>query len=129
MTPRRTPRARHLMALLVLTLALAGLVALEAEDDVGAHRAAAERVVAEYVAAAGRDAVDGVLGAATSAAVAALEPVTGGRASTPYDLLPSPGVLAASAARALPCPTPGEGARRVYFRLDLRDQSLAVAGD
>ena len=54
---RRTDalRAPQLMLLLLVTLAVAGLVALEAEGDVGAHRATAERVLGDYLAVVGRD--------------------------------------------------------------------------
>jgi signal transduction histidine kinase len=115
------------MLLLLATLAVAALAAIEAEGDVGAHRATAERTMRDYLAVAGRDAVDALSDVVTAEATAALAPAAGARASSPYDLLPPPDVLARPAAAALACPTAAGGAPS-YARLDLRDGTLATAG-
>ncbi|MBV9878980.1 MAG: HAMP domain-containing histidine kinase [Gemmatirosa sp.] len=129
---RRTDalRAPQLMLLLLATLAVAALAALEAEGDVGAHRATAERALGDYLAVAGQDAVDATLDVVLRDATEALAPAAGTRASSPYDLLPSPEVLARSATGAFVCPADGEGrpAAPSFVRLDLRDASLATAG-
>jgi signal transduction histidine kinase len=118
------PDARALIALLLLTLVLSGLLAFEAEQEARAHRVASARVLREHLAATGRDALDGVAGALREAAVGALGPVVESRAATPYERLPSPGVLGARAVYPLACMQP----EPAWIRLDLRDGSLAVDG-
>src|SRR6185437_10176676 len=49
-------------------------------------------------------------------------------ATTPYELLPAPTVLASTAAGVLRCPDATGDSARSYFRLDFRDGSLATAG-
>ena len=58
----------------------------------------------------------------------ALNPATGTRATSPYDRLPSPQVIVASAAPLLRCNEPGGDPDRLHFRLDLRDGSLTTMG-
>ena len=118
------PDARALIALLLLTLVLSGLLAFEAEQEARAHRVASARVLREHLAATGRDALDGVAGALREAIVEALGPVVETRAATPYERLPSPGVLGARAVYPLACMQP----EPAWIRLDLRDGSLAVDG-
>ena len=118
------PDARALIALLLLTLVLSGLLAFEAEQEARAHRVASARVLREHLAATGRDALDGVAGALREATVEALGPVVETRAATPYERLPSPGVLGARAVYPLACMQPSPA----WIRLDLRDGSLAVDG-
>ena len=119
-------RAPQLMLLLLATLAVAALAAIEAEGDVGAHRATAERAMHDYLAVAGRDAVGAVADAVTTDASVALAPAAGARASSPYDLLPPPDVIARPAATPFACPA---GGRPTYARLDLRDGSLVTSGE
>src|SRR5439155_15666137 len=57
----------------------------------------------------------------------ALAPIRA-RAISPYELLPAPTVIAASAASALRCPTAAGDSGRYYFRLDFRDRSLSTSG-
>ncbi|MGZ8379668.1 MAG: sensor histidine kinase [Gemmatirosa sp.] len=118
------PDARALIALLLLTLLLSGLLAFEAEQEVGAHRVASARVLREHLAATGRDALDATAAALRESLVSSLGPAVDARAATPYDVLPSPTALAARVGTRLGCAVPGP----VWMRLDLRDGSLATAG-
>src|SRR5689334_20236303 len=115
------------MLLLLATLAVAALVALEAEGDVGAHRATAERALGDYLGVVGRDAVDAAAQAVTAEATVMLAPAAGTRASSPYDVLPPPEVLARGASDALACPDSARGGGRSFLRLDVRDATLATA--
>ena len=84
------PDARALIALLLLTLLLSGLLAFEAEQEAGAHRVASARVLREHLAATGRDALDATAVALQQALTTALGPIVESRAATPYDVLPTP---------------------------------------
>src|SRR6478672_6700613 len=95
--------ATQLMVLLVATLAVAALVAFEAEGDVGVHRATAERALRDYLSVVGRNAVEATTDVVSAEITAAVAPAASGRASSPYDLLPPPDVLAPGAA-TLACP-------------------------
>jgi signal transduction histidine kinase len=117
------PDARALLVLLLLTLALSGLLAFEAEREVGAHRVASARVLREHLAATGRDALDATALALRQALTDALGPAVDVRSATPFDPVPAPTVLAARAARFV-CIVPSPA----WVRLDLRDGTLAVAG-
>jgi signal transduction histidine kinase len=118
------------MALLLATLALAGLLAFQAQDDVVAHRATAARAVHDYVTVAARDVLDAYQATLAREAGELLDPVTRGRAASPYEILPPPSALARSAARLLPCdPAAADGdAGRFVFRYDHSDASLATDG-
>jgi signal transduction histidine kinase len=118
------PDARALIALLLLTLLLSGLLAFEAEQEVGAHRVASARVLREHLAATGRDALDATATALRQELATALGPAVDARAATPYDVLPSPTALAARRSTRLGCVVPSPA----WVRLDLRDGSLATAG-
>ena len=119
-----------LAGLLVCTLALATALAYEAHDAARSHRATAERALHDYAAVAAWELVAGVNEELQSALAGALAPVTRARATSPYELLPAPAVLAASADNVLRCPDGAAAAdsQRFYFRIDLRDGSLATSG-
>jgi signal transduction histidine kinase len=117
-----------LAALLVGTLALATMLAYEAHNAARSHRATAERALHDYAAVAAWEVVAGVNEALQSSLGSALGPVTRTRATSPYELLPAPSVLAVSADSALRCRTPAGDSLRFYFRVDFRDGSLATAG-
>lgn len=122
------PRAHLLVGLLLAALAIAALLAYETHRAARSHRATAERLLRDYAAATAAD-----LGAAAARAlearlVAALNPLTGGEAGSPFERLPSPERLAGAAAEVLRCPDRRRDGERVYFRLDFRDSSLATAG-
>ena len=116
-----------LVALLVATLALATMLAYEAHEAARSHRATAERALHDYAAVAAWELVAGVNEELQSSVASALAPVTRARATSPYELLPPPSVLASSAENVLRCPSGGDSSR-FYFRVDLRDGSLATSG-
>ena len=129
-TSARAPQSRAplLALLLVCTLALATMLAYEAHDAARSHRATAERALHDYATVAGWELVAGVNDELQSALGPAFAPVTRTRATTPYELLPGPAVLAAGADAALRCGTPAADSARFYFRIDFRDGSLVASG-
>lgn len=116
-----------LATLLVCTLALATMLAYEAHDAARSHRATAEHALTDYAAVAAWELVAGVNDELQSSAGAALAPVTRARATTPYELLPAPALLASTADAVLRC-TGAADRTRFYFRVDLRNDSLATEG-
>src|SRR4051812_12477419 len=123
--PGAPPRATLVVVLLVATLALAALLAYEAHDAVRAHRATAERAVRDYATLTAWERLTALAQAADSVFAAAVRPATATRASSPWEELPPPALLAASA-RAIPgCP--GGSLSPALFRLVLKDSSLALA--
>ena len=117
-----------LSLLLVCTLALATMLAYEAHDAARSHRATAEHALHDYATVAGWELVAGVNDELQSALGGAFAPVTRTRATTPYELLPAPAVLAAGADATLRCGASGGDSARFYFRIDFRDGSLATSG-
>ena len=117
-----------LVALLVCTLGLATILAYEAHDAARSHRATAERALHDYAAVAAWELVAGVNESLQSSLGSALAPMTRARATSPYELLPAPSVLASSADNVLRCARPGGDSSRFYFRIDFRDPSLATSG-
>ena len=115
-----------LAMLLLCTLALATMLAYVAHDASRSHRATAERALHDYAAVAAWELVAGVNDELQSTLGAALAPPTRARATTPYELLPAPSVLATSADPVLRCQSPAGDSARVYFRVDFRDGSLAT---
>jgi signal transduction histidine kinase len=118
--------SRYLMVLLGLTLAIAGLLAYEAQRATRSHRVTAERALRDYatVAAwefvsASEERLDRVLGGAFG-------PITGSAAASPYDSLPPPASLAATSDSVLACGAPDS--HRVYFALDFRTGALSTSG-
>lgn len=126
---QRVQRSRTLLlaSLLACTLALATMLAYEAHEAAVSHRATAERALHDYAAVAAWEFVAGVNDELQTSVGTALAPVTRARATTPYELLPAPTVLAATADGVLRCPS-GTDSSRFYFRIDFRDGSLATAG-
>ncbi|MGH7622052.1 MAG: sensor histidine kinase, partial [Gemmatimonadaceae bacterium] len=117
-----------LAALLACTLALATMLAYEAHEAAQSHRATAEHALHDYAAVAAWELVAGVNEQLESTLGAALAPLTRSPATTPYELLPAPTILASTAAGVLRCPEASGDSVRSYFRLDFRDGSLATAG-
>jgi signal transduction histidine kinase len=117
-----------LAALLVGTLALATMLAYEAHEAAQSHRATAEHALHDYAAVAAWELVAGVNEQLESTLGAALAPLTRSPATTPYELLPAPTILASTATGALRCPDAIGDSTRSYFRLDFRDGSLATSG-
>lgn len=112
-----------LATLLVCTLALATMLAYEAHDAARSHRATAERALTDYAAVAAWELVAGVNDELQSSAGNALSPLTRVRATTPYELLPAP----SAQENLLRCAS-GTDTSQFAFRVDFRDQTLAVNG-
>jgi signal transduction histidine kinase len=123
----RQSRAFLLASLLACTLVLATMLAYEAHEASVSHRATAERALHDYAAVAAWELVAGIDDELQTSLGTALAPVTRARASTPYELLPPPTVLAAAVEGVLRCPA-GNDSSRFYFLVDLRNGSLTTAG-
>lgn len=121
-------RASLLVALLGLTFVLAAVLAYEAHDAARSHRVTAERALRDYATFAAWELLANATDTVGPTLSAALAPVTAGVAATPYDALPGPSVLAASAGAALRCADHRDDASRWYFRLDFRDGSFSTIG-
>ena len=122
------PRVTLLVALLTLTVVLAASLAYEAHDAARSHRVTAERALRDYASVAAWEYVANVQERLGSSASEILSPVTSGRASSPYELLAPPDLLASPSGDVLACrPASGDSAR-VVFRVDLRDGSVAIGG-
>jgi signal transduction histidine kinase len=105
------------------------MLAYEAHEASVSHRATAEHALHDYAAVAAWELVAGVNDELQTTLGTALAPVTRARATTPYELLPAPTVLAATADGVLRCPAGSAGdSSRFYFRIDFRDGTLATAG-
>ena len=121
-------RASLLVALLGLTFVLAAVLAYEAHDAARSHRVTAERALRDYATFAAWELLANATDTVGPTLSAALAPVTAGIAATPYDALPGPSVLAASAGTALRCADRRDDSSRWYFRLDFRDGSFTTSG-
>ncbi len=120
------PRVTLLVALLTLTVILAGMLAYEAHDAARSHRVTAERALRDYASVAAWEYVAMAQERLDAAASTVLSPVTSVRASSPYELLAAPDVMIASGRDVLACnPARGDSAR-VAFRVDLRDGAVAL---
>src|SRR5919108_3843927 len=127
-SPGWRSRSTLLVGLLTLaTLALAGLMAYEAYDASRSHRATAERALRDYAAFAAWELLASATDNLRTALDEALTPATGVKATSPYERLPSPAMLAPLADNTLGCAEPAADAARYYFRLDFRDSSLAIS--
>ena len=122
------PRVTLLIALLALTVILAGSLAYEAHDAARSHRVTAERALRDYASVAAWEYVANVQERLDGAASQILSPVTSVRASSPYELLAPPELMGTTARDVLAC-HPGRGdSARIVFRIDLRDGSVATGG-
>src|SRR6185437_15979584 len=92
------------------------------------HRVTAERALRDYATFAAWELLANATDTIAPTVSAALAPVTAGAAATPYDALPGPAILMASAGGALRCAAQRDDASRWYFRLDFRDGSFTTAG-
>lgn len=126
--PASGPRAAPLIALLLLTILLAALLAYEAVGVVRSHQATAERAVREYASLSAWEFLANAKASVRTTLGDALAPVTESKASSPFEPLPPPALLAASAGRVLRCEQPAEDGGRVYFRVALEDRALATSG-
>lgn len=122
-------RAVLLVALLALTLVLAAVLAYEAYVAARSHRATAERALRDYATFAAWQLLANAADELQSPLSAALAPAIATRATSPYDLLPSPSVLEPAGRGVLRCPGGTDPAGRYYFRLDFRDGSFTTSGE
>jgi signal transduction histidine kinase len=116
--------SRLLIVLLAFTVALAGLLAFEAQRATRSHRVTAERALRDYATVAAWEFVGAADETLERLLGRALAPAIAAPAASPYDSLPPAAVLA-SADSVLRCrAAPDTG--RLYFSLDLRTSLLAT---
>jgi signal transduction histidine kinase len=118
--------SRSLVLLLGLTVALAGLLAYEAQRATRSHRVTAERALRDYATVAALELATASAEALETRVAAALDPVVGSPAASPYDPLTPAASIASMAADLLPCA--GPDSTRSWFAYDFSNGNLAVAG-
>ena len=119
--------SRFLVLLLALTVALAAMLAFEAQRATRSHRVTAERALRDYATVAAWEFLTATGEAVDRALGQAFGPVLGTPAASPYDSLPSPAAFAVTAAALLPC-GPSTAGKRFTFLLDLRSGALTTDG-
>jgi len=119
--------SRFLILLLALTVALAAMLAFEAQRATRSHRVTAERALRDYATVAAWEFLTATGESLDRALSQAFGPVLGTPAASPYDSLPAPAAFASSASGVLPC-TGSPGAERFTFLLDLRSGALTTDG-
>jgi signal transduction histidine kinase len=117
--------SRFLVVLLALTLGLSGLLAFEAQRATRSHQVTADRALRDYATVAAWEFVSASEEQLDRSLAAALGPVTGTPAVSPYDSLPPAAALAPSADSVLRCDGFGNPGR--YFVLDFRTGSLSTS--
>src|SRR6266705_1829388 len=124
--PRTRPRGLFVAVLLLLTLALAGIIAFEAHRTFLGHRATAERILQDYARlAAALFAQRTAMNLYYHAFSPAIESMARAKAGTPGAPLPTPRQLAAGLD---PHAADFLKATRYAFRYDLRSRALQTAG-
>ncbi len=118
--------SRFLVLLLGLTLALAGLLAVEALRATRSHRVTAERALRDYATVAAWEFLSAADEEIERRADLALGPVAGSPSASPYDSLPSAAALSPAADSLLPC-GPADSSR-FAFAFDLRNGVLTTDG-
>jgi signal transduction histidine kinase len=118
--------SRSLVLLLGLTIVLAGLLAYEAQRATRSHRVTAERALRDYATVAALELATASAEALEARVAAALDPVVGSPAASPYDPLTPATSIAAMAADLLPCDGPDSA--RTWFAYDFSGGSLELAG-
>jgi signal transduction histidine kinase len=118
--------SRSLVLLLGLTLVLSALLAYEAQRATRSHRVTAERALRDYATVAALELATASAEALETRVAAALDPVVGSPAASPYDPLTPATAIAAMAADLLPCP--GPDAARSWFAYDFSSGRLSLAG-
>ena len=116
--------SRSLLLLLGLTLGLAGLLGVEALRATRSHRVTAERALRDYATVAAWELLTATDEQLQRVAGAALGPVTGSPAASPYDSVPAAAALSPAADSLLPCVT----GSRFTFAIDLRSGAVTTAG-
>ncbi|HEX6052524.1 MAG TPA: hypothetical protein VFZ21_24840, partial [Gemmatimonadaceae bacterium] len=124
--PRTTrSRTKSLVAILMLTVALAAFLAYEAWDAARSHRATAERAIADYASFAAWEFSVSAKEALYSTLAWAFSPTAALDAQDLDGPLPSPAILDQKKSSHLLC---ARDSSRYFFRLDLRDASFTTAG-
>lgn len=118
-------RAKSLVAILMLTVALAAFLAYEAWDAARSHRATAERAIRDYAKFAAWEFSVSAKEALYSSLVWAFSPTAGIDARDLDRPLPAPSILDQEKSSHLLC---ARDSSRYFFRLDLRDGSFVTAG-
>ena len=116
-------RTRTLVAILLLTAGLAGVLAWQAADAAHSHRATAEGAMRDYANFAAYEFTSYSKDVLYSSVLYAFRPIETLEASATGPL-PDPSVLATEKNRKLLCNCDSS---RYYFRLDLRDGSYATS--
>ena len=114
------------MLLLGLTLVLAALLAYEAQRATRSHRVTAERALRDYATVAALELATASAEALETRVSAALDPVVGSPAASPYDPLTPAAAISAMAADLLPCPD--RVSARSWFAYDFSSGGLSLAG-
>lgn len=118
--------SRSLVLLLGLTVLLAALLAVEAQRATRSHRVTAERALRDYATVAALELATASAEALEARVAAALDPVVGSPAASPYDPLTPAASIAAMAGDLLPCDAADSG--RSWFAYDFSSGRLSVAG-
>ena len=119
-------RTTSLVAILILTVALAAFLAYEAWDAARSHRATAERAIRDYAKFAAWEFSVSAKDVLYANLVWAFSP-TGPLGVRDLDKpLPGPGILDLEKTSHLLC---ARDSSRYFFRLDLRDSSFVTSGD
>ncbi len=118
--------SRWLVLLLALTVALAGVLAYEAQRATRSHRVTAERALRDYATVAARELAAASAEGLESVLAPALDPIVGSPAASPYDPLTPASAIAAGAGGILACAD--SSLPRTYFGYDLRTGALSTAG-
>src|SRR5918994_741787 len=118
--------SRSLVLLLGLTVVLAGLMAYEAQRATRSHRVTAERALRDYATVAALELATASAEALETRVSAALDPVVGSPAASPYDPLTPAAAISAMAADLLPCPD--RVSARSWFAYDFSSGGLSLAG-
>jgi signal transduction histidine kinase len=119
-------RSSLVVAVLVATLGVTTMLAYEVNDATHSHRVTAERALRDYAGVAAFDFLSSAQSKSYLALVETFTPITGVKATSPYETLLPPSTLQGLAAGMLPCD--GGPDHRWYFRVDFRDNSIATSG-
>jgi signal transduction histidine kinase len=118
--------SRSLVLLLGLTVLLAALLAYEAQRATRSHRITAERALRDYATVAALELATASAEALDARVSAALDPVVGSPAASPYDPLTPATAIRAMAGDLLPCDA--ANSTRSWFAYGFSGGQLSVAG-
>ncbi len=121
---RTRPRSASLFAILLLTVALAGVLTYEAWDAARSHRATAERTLRDYASFAAWEFTISAKDHLYSTLIWIFGPVAHEDPLMPHEPLKAPKVLARLMTKDFQCPD----SVRYYFRVDLPSKNLVIDG-